>query len=257
MGTPKNKEQDPELLFFGTSNSKLKESKIASFSIPAGHTCPGACQCLAKRVVDDAGRPRIWNGPQQEFRCYAASMEVAFPNVAESSSNNWEMLKAHRTVESMAGFIDRSLSKNFRRIGWNTLRVHTSGDFYSASYFMAWMEAARRHPEYVFYAYTKSVKILLEHRSLVPENFRIVVSLGGKWDDLALAHCERTAVVVFSPEEAEEKGLQIDKTEMLALDPRIKQFALLLHGTQGKGTRAAAAKKAMEQRKIKFSYGRK
>ena len=68
-------------------------------------------------------------------------------------------------------------------------------------------------------------------------------------------HNLRSAKVVFSEAEAEKLGLDIDHDDSHAARPSLKDqdFALLLHGTQPKGTDAAEALKAL---KGKGSYSR-
>ena len=68
------------LLKFGQGNAKLDKA-IATFSIPAGHTCPGADKCMARanRLTG-----KISDGKSQEFRCFSASSEAAFSSVRES-----------------------------------------------------------------------------------------------------------------------------------------------------------------------------
>ena len=63
----------------------------------------------------------------------------------------------------------------------------------------------------------------------------------------------REAVVVFSEEEAQELGLEIDTDDTHAASYG-GDFALLIHGTQPKGTEAAQALKTL---KGKGSYSRK
>ena len=66
----------------------------------------------------------------------------------------------------------------------------------------------------------------------------------------------RSAKVVFSESEAVELGLDIDHDDSHAARPsmRDQDFALLVHGTQPKGSDAATALKEL---KGKGSYSRK
>ena len=134
------------------------------------------------------------------------------------------------------------------------VRVHVSGDFFNASYFRAWMSVAAQRPNSVFYAYTKSIKTWIENRDLVPANFKLNASKGGVWDHLIAQHNLKYAEVVFSPEQAERLGLAIDHDDHLAFTED-KPFALLLHGTQPKGSIAAKALSALKARGFK-GYGK-
>src|SRR5262245_21664494 len=121
-------------LFFGRGNAKL-DGAIFTFSLPAGHSCPYARECLSR-----AGKltGHIEDGPHTRFRCYAASMEARRPSVRDSRWRNYELLKKARTKEGMARLILRSLSALA-----GVVRVHDSGDFFSQSYFDAWLEVAK------------------------------------------------------------------------------------------------------------------
>ena len=68
-------------------------------------------------------------------------------------------------------------------------------------------------------------------------------------------HRLKSAEVIFSPEQAEQRGLQIDHNDSLAMTPG-SSFALLLHGTQPIGSLASKALKTLRADNIKFSYSR-
>ena len=108
----------------------------------------------------------------------------------------------------------------------------------------------------LFYAYTKSLKYWDALRNEIPENLVLTASYGGR-DDWMIEHFDfRFAQVVFSEAEAADLGLFIDHDDSHAANPtwRDQSFALLLHGTQPKGTEAATALKEL---KGKGSYSRK
>ncbi len=236
-------------LKFGTENAKL-DKFTATFSLPAGYTCPGAKDCHAWFNREEG---KLYDGKHQEFRCYAAMSEAYLPSVRNLVDHNLRLLKAAGSVERMANLIELSLpSDRFKYI-----RVHQNGDFFSGDYFLAWMEVARRHPERKFYAYTKSIPIWVRFKKLVPSNFVLTASLGGKFDAMVEKHNLRTAVVVYHPEEAEAKGLEIDTTDELARDAKYGSFALLIHGQGPAGSKQNDAKRRLIQENIKFAYSRK
>ena len=70
---------------------------------------------------------------------------------------------------------------------------------------------------------------------------------GGKWDNLIDEKNWKEARVVYSEEEAAELGLEIDHDDTHAAFGT-KSFALLLHGTQPKGSAAAEALKIIKER---------
>jgi protein gp88 len=217
------------LLKFGLGNAKLGK-RIHTFSLPAGHSCPGASACLAKA---DRATGRITDGGKQEFRCFAASMEWR-AGVRAARWHNFNLLKS-LTQSEMRDLILASLPK------WAKLvRVHVSGDYFSSAYFGAWMAVASARPEITFYSYTKSINFWVDNLGQIPANFRLTASFGGKYDALIEEHGLKNAQVVFTIEEAMVFGLAIDHDDSHAYDSR-ESFALLIHGMQQAGSKAGAA----------------
>jgi hypothetical protein len=223
-------------LKFGRGNAKLA-GEIYTFSLPAGHACPGALHCLAKA---DRQTGKLQDGSAQIFRCFAAFDECRCPTVRRSRWHNFDLLRG-QTREAMAALILDSLPQDAK-----VIRLHVSGDFFSDSYFLAWMDVARARPEILFYTYTKSLPIWIRNRSSVPANFKLTASEGGKYDALIELERLKSAKVVFSPEEAQQLGLEIDHDDRLAYASE-RSFALLLHGRQSTGTPAAKAMSALRK----------
>ena len=221
------------MLSFGMGNAKL-DKYTATFSLPAGWTCPGALECLS-RANPETGE--ITDGPRTAWRCFAASQEALFPSVRDSRWSNFEQLQQAKGVASMAYLILESLPKSARKV-----RIHVSGDFFSHTYFRAWHEVATRRPRVVFYAYTKSVH-LLPRKADLPNNLRIIVSAGTK-HDLAQARAKGYSVAFVVFQEGGPLPIDHDDTHAIAAD---HDFALLLHGTQPKGTEASAALAALKR----------
>lgn len=235
------------LLKFGIGNAKLGEN-VATFSLPAGHSCPSAHLCLAKA---DPVKGFITDGPNAEFRCFSASSEAAFPTVRKARHHNFDLLRQLRESEPMRDLILQSIPKS----EW--VRIHVSGDFYAQAYFDAWMLTAEAKPEQKFYAYTKELEkwVHAQQLGLIPTNMSLVASRGGRHDHLIERCGLREAVVVKHPSEAQERGWEIDHDDSLARDPKgPKVFALLLHGPQKAGTEAAESIRAMKAEGIKYSY---
>lgn len=218
-------------LNFGSGNAKLSTA-ITTFSLPAGHSCPFAKDCLSKanRLTG-----KIIDGKHCQFRCFAASQEALFPSVRKARWTNFEVLKNESTVEKMASVIQASIPN-----GAGYIRVHVSGDFWSEKYFLAWLNVALNNPLKMFYGYTKATPFMVQFKKLIPSNFRFTASKGGTCDSLIGKHKLRSAEVVFSVKEAEEKGLEIDHDDSHAIKAE-KSFALLLHGTQPAGSVAGKA----------------
>src|SRR5262245_35593661 len=106
-------------LKFGNGNAKLAQG-ILTFSLPAGHTCPFAQDCLSKA---NRHTGKIKDGPDTQFRCYAASMEMR-PTVRNSRWHNLQALRACKGKRAIANLILDSLSPLASYV-----RVHDSGDF--------------------------------------------------------------------------------------------------------------------------------
>jgi hypothetical protein len=228
--------QRQRALTYGRGNAKLHKG-IATFSLPAGYTCPQAHACLA-RAARATGK--ITDGQHTQFRCFAASQEATYPNVRRARWSNFEALAAcGGDFHELAGLICPTLPRE------DIIRLHVSGDFYSQAYFDAWVYVASKVPQKIFYAYTKSLAFWVARLGELPPNLRLTASRGGYQDALIDAHGLKCAEVVFSEAEAQAKGLPIDHDDTHAyLSPR--SFALLLHGVQPKGSPAASALKALK-----------
>ena len=169
-------------------------------------------------------------------------MENRFPKVRASRWRNFDLLKEKKsTAEKTQLIVESVKAAGLHRGG--TLRVHISGDYYSQSYFNAWMKAASYFPNVVFYSYTKSIKFLLEYTTAfggLPKNFVFTCSRGGKYDNLIPATMTKSAKVFFSQDEADALGLEIDHTDDLAISCS-DDFALVIHGAQPAGSEASKA----------------
>ena len=226
------------LLTFGEPNAKLKKMlkelslKLKTFTLPAGHTCPGAKDCLS-RANRETGK--IQDGPDTEFRCFAASAEATYPSLRNMVWRNFELIKAtlKNSVDACADLICESLPKKF-----DIMRVHVGGDYFNVKYLQAWIEVAKRNPHKIFYSYSKSLHFFKQFA--LPENLVLTASRGGKYDDMIDLHGWKEALVVYSEQEAIDKGLEIDHDDTHAAFGK-DNFALLIHGTQPKGSAASAA----------------
>jgi hypothetical protein len=228
---------------------------IASWSLPAGYTCPGALECLAKVIVTPEGKAKLIDGEDALFRCFEAVMEAMRPSIRINNAENFaSVLACKNDVEAMADVLEDAINKGAPRLV-NLFRVHIGGDFYSANYLRAWFLTARRFPTMHFFAYTKSIRHLVSvgyfpnsDRNEAPSNFNIVASYGGRDDALIGEYGMRSATVVYSEAEAERLGLEIDHDDSLAAFGT-ESFALLIHGTQAKGTAASEALKLINREK--------
>ncbi len=100
------------MLKFSPANTKLKKlykdpelapwltgkRKIYSMDLQAGHTCPYAKDCLSKAVLTEGGGLKIVDGPDTQFRCYAASQEVMYTGVYNLRKHNTDLLRQGTSI---------------------------------------------------------------------------------------------------------------------------------------------------------------
>lgn len=238
---------------FTFGNAKLN-SLTAILSLVAGTACPGAKDCKSKVVETENGN-RIQDGEFTEFRCYAASMELRSKNAYKLHKRNFETLRNAKGVQGklevlFASIKAQGIDKDCRRV-----RIHASGDFFSQSYFDAWLEIAKMYPDIIFYAYTKSIKFWVRRIHDIPSNFKLTASYGGYMDELIDQYGLKNVKVVYSEEEAEQLGLPIDKDDSHAWDFD-GNFAQLIHGIQPAGSKASNALQELRKQGI-MGYSRK
>jgi hypothetical protein len=192
--------------------------------------------------------PQFTGTEADEYRCFAAMAETR-PTVREARWHNWDLLRETMHMNGnqamlLRDLIDLSLSMQPSK---KLLRIHESGDFWTENYMRAWIMVAQERPKQTFYAYTKSLGMWLNLKDIIPSNFYLTASQGGTLDYLIPKYPEvfqRIAHVVYTEEEAQERGLKIDHDDSHCLGD--KPFALLVHGSQRAGSDAM---KALTQRK--------
>lgn len=163
-------------------NRELREVGAWNWTLPALgaklddgrtiHTCPQAGACAAL--------------------CYARSGTFRFKNVKAAHARNLKLVidTPVEWEQAMNDEITRYIKPG------SYIRIHDSGDFFTADYLVAWMRIAANHPSVVFYAYTKEVSLfkrVVEGQS--PSNFRWLYSMGGKEDHLIDVERDRHAEV--------------------------------------------------------------
>ena len=225
--------------------------KVYSLDLLSGYSCPFAEKCLSKAVVQDNGKRKIKDGLKTEFRCFSASQEVQYNGVYNLRKHNYDSLR-NLHINDMIHHLHTDLPKNA-----GIVRIHVAGDFFNADYMQAWYNVAVMNPNVLFYAYTKSIRYWQFHINEYPilDNLVLTASYGGSEDELIQEYGLRSATVVFSESEANISGLEIDSDDSHAARPdlRNQSFALLIHGTQPKGSEAG---KALSALKGKGSYSR-
>jgi hypothetical protein len=216
--------------------------EVYSFDMLSGVTCPGAKDCKSWAEVQDDGSRRIADGKHTVFRCFSASQEALFPNVFKARKANMEAalsLAADSPMKCASALVaalpDRAA----------VIRIHVAGDFKLLNYFDAWLEVCERRPDMRFYAYTKMLSFWQKRRDILPANLALTASRGGRFDHLIDSEGFRESVVVYSEAKAKRLRLAIDHDDHHAYSLTGGSFALLIHGTQPKGSEAGKAVRAL------------
>ncbi len=228
------------ILKWNFGNVKLP-TRIMHLSLPSGHTCPAALECLSKAHIDTG---KITDGKDTRFRCYAAMQEARHTHVRKQRWQNFLLLKQKsrkqmfiKLLNSLKPHHDRYIKNHNQR---PIIRAHVGGDFFNKSYFLAWMDLARHYAPTWFYAYTKRIDLWTDNLNVIPSNFELNASRGGKFDHLIDEHKLKSAEVVFSYDEAKQKGLELDHDDSKAYT-RGPSFGQLIHGTQPAQSEASKA----------------
>ena len=233
------------ILKMSKGNAKLSKDTLM-LSISAGITCPGSNNCKAWVTLKDDKRV-LNRGPKSMFTCFAASEELRYPNVFKSRKYNYDLINGYvlkNDLKGLTDLINRSIQSNRKNI--TKVRIHESGDFFNIIYLKAWLNVARLNKDLKFYCYSKSLNFFLE--VLLPNNFYMVASYGGRYDYLIdQGYFTKYSKVVFSEAEAIELNLEIDKDDSLCFGN--KPFGLLLHGLQEKNTPSGEALKLIKRNK--------
>jgi len=235
-----------DLLKVSYTNGKLSPRNIVD--LPAGKTCHGAKLCRSMAIKTKTGT-KIVDGGETLFRCFAASQEAQYPAVYAKRDYNHRLLIDAIDQGRAADLIDKSINKNLL-----LTRIHSSGDFFRSEYLEAWLEVANHNPNNIFYCYSKALDLFMDRG--LPKNFFLTASYGGVHDHLIdEGYFRRFAKVVNNEAEAEALGLPIDHDDSHCMTDG--PFALLVHGTQPKGS-LAAQELALRRKQNKFAgYSKK
>lgn len=245
------------MLKFSKGNAKLPKSTLI-FSLPAGHTCPGAKDCQTS-VVAVGDTRKIIDGEHQQFRCYAANAEVRLKDTFKLRQHNYGILRPHSMNRDVIVGILLDSMKATGMKGITKVRVHESGDYFTYSYFAAWMEVATAFPHLTFYSYTKSLPFLVRGKKegIIPPNFIFTASKGGHFDRLIATNGFKSVTVTTTEAETQAAmtlGGKFDHDDTLPLGDA--DFYLQIHGVQRAGTMAAKYWDKLVKQK-KGGYSRK
>ena len=131
---------------FSKGNRKLPKETLI-FNLPSGKTCPYSTEECKK-----------W--------CYAKKAEKMYPNVLPFRERNFVLSKTDKR------FIIEA-EDCLKKMKWEQVRIHESGDFYNQTYFNKWVKIIKEFGNKIFYAYTKNNTINMEDK---PKNMILLYS---------------------------------------------------------------------------------
>jgi hypothetical protein len=205
--------------YLSFTNSKLKVDDIFTWGIPAGEpktgiiTCPNAGSCAKG--------------------CYAMQGFYVMPNVAKKQEERLALALS-------ASFVD-VIDAEIKARKVKRLRIHDSGDFFSVSYTNKWIEVMRRNPGVRFYAYTKMVTFFKAREKVLPDNFHVIYSEGGKQDGKINLSVDRHSRVFPSIEQLKAaKYSDASKRDYVSLMGK-KLVGLVYHGAPSRAWETAGA----------------
>lgn len=195
-----------KVVYLSQPNMKLSKSNatIYSFGLPAKATCPNADACIKG--------------------CYCGRGGYIYKQAREKRERNYCLSLSDEFVRVMSAEIQYldCIYKNLM------IRIHDSGDFYSAEYMDKWIAIAEANPTIKFYGYTKMI-IWYHAREMMglPANFALIQSYGGKEDafiDKDMAHA-----IVIKDKESLPDGYTIGNDDDLSYLSTNK-IAFVYHG---------------------------
>lgn len=208
-----------------TQNSKMKKSSqngmtVVNWTIPAFQsktgfkTCPNAGLC--------------------SVGCYARSGTYRFSNVAAAHEKKLELSQSDNFAQLMIEEIDSWLKK--RNVTHLKVRIHDAGDFYSIVYALKWfkiMSHYEKNDRVSFYAYTKQVEMFKKDLRMIPTNFRLIFSYGGKQDAMIQNETDFHSRVFETIDELLNAGY-VDGTidDMVAAIGNCNKIGLVYHGAK-------------------------
>ena len=199
-------------------NNKMKKTEaehpelmLRCFSLPACATCcPNAGKC--------------------KFNCYAKKGRMACAIQSNAYLENYAMVKDGTLWKQLDAEITILECRAKREGKQLRIRVHDSGDFFSVEYANNWMDVMRTHPDVVFYAYTKMVKMFKYDGTInIADNFRYVLSYGGTEDD-DIKDYDRKAIVISEDMEVPTGFVDGSHDDYYASEPSYDKIALYYHG---------------------------
>jgi hypothetical protein len=212
----------PSLL---TQNSELRRDGVWNWTLPAWvvelsdgsrvNACPNAGACVSLCYARNGTYlfPKVRAAHVRNLEWTLTDLEGWKAAMLEELSRPRYRPSGEPRLEHLAPVLDLDeWAEAWRHAGGAAVRVHDAGDFYSDDYLLAWLEIARKHPDVLFYAYTKEVSRFRRLEDWAPDNFRWLYSLGGREDHLVDLEQDRHADVFPDLDTLADAGY-MDQTE--------------------------------------------
>jgi len=181
------------------TTSKLNNLRVFNFGIPAQNTCLWADKC--------------------KKYCYASKGAYRWSNVKSAYQRRLDATKRDNFPQVMIAEITKRKA--------DVIRIHDSGDFYSREYLHKWCKVMNSMPNVKFYAYSKSLPLLVGEK--LPVNFTLIKSEGGKRDDLIDASVDRHARIFKTEAELIASGYaNASENDLIAIGTN-KNIGLIAH----------------------------
>ena len=132
--------------FLKNSNKKLGKN-IYAFDLPAVVSCPNSNDCV--------------------LTCYANKGTYIWKSAKNSNTYNYAI--ALNDIK----YLQKELIKEIIKKKIKTIRIHSSGDFFSKEYFLMWCNIAKRFKNLKIFTYSKAPQI---EGLKVPKNLNIIDS---------------------------------------------------------------------------------
>lgn len=203
------------------SNEKLSKANIWQFTLPAArativqgdklvqfNTCPSAGACLSF--------------------CYAQVGSYAFSASMVAHTRNLQFL-----LDDPYSFVSQMIKEIKGKRKVHAIRWNDSGDVFGRGYFMVMKSVMEACPETNFYAYSKQIGLFkkLEAEGMLPSNFTVIYSEGGKFDHLIDKDKDRHSHVFSSEEDCLKAGYVLnEEDDKPATDRNILKIGLVVHG---------------------------
>jgi hypothetical protein len=193
---------------------------VYTFSIPAFKSAEGFKTCP---MAGKCAKP-----------CYARVGRYAMPVIKNAQEYRLSVSRGPDFEGTMSAEIYQKLHLKPRVLQGQyrgAIRIHDSGDFYDKGYLLKWLHLIERHPDVLFYCYTKRVSLFKDMADPFPGNFKSIFSFGGLQDALIDTKVDRHAKVFQNANQARRAGyVDCSHDDLKAVYSKSNRIGLIYHG---------------------------